>query len=573
MKKNIKNIIVLMSSIFAMASCTEVLDKDNLQVFGGDEVWTLESMTSAYLNDIYATLMPGWSYTGYDSDEGTNSVQNLNDFLRGTATIDSYDNWRYDVVERINLFLSKIEETPYSQEKIDHYKGQALFWRAWAYFSMVKNYGGVPLILDVQDYKNPDGLFVRRNKTSECFSQIVKDLDDAVSLLPDAFAGSNYGRIDKGIALAFKGRVLLTYASPLFNPSSDANLWQTAYNANKEAKDFLESKGKGLYGSFRNIWYDERNKEVVMVNQFYAPEHYSSQAAIRPLFLSKDAFGANQPTLHLVNAFPMKNGSDFDPSIPLAYDTLFKYRDDRFYATLAYNGCDYITPDFKPGEKLWTGYTSDGTSLLIVIHHEPGVPGRTGFWQMKALDTSLDKTNVHYGKVDWIEMRFAEVLMNYGEAANEIGKTSEALQVLYDIRERAGILPGANSQYGVMAETKSEIRETYIKERFVEFAFENKRWNDLRRWRRFDILNDQGTRKAVQMWLKPGEQVPLITDDINNQSVWSRFTPKIIENIEGTYTFNVQDKYYFYAIPKGHLDKNPNLEQNQAWGGTFNPLE
>ncbi len=174
--------------------------------------------------------------------------------------------------------------------------------------------------------------------------------------------------------------------------------------------------------------------------------------------------------------------------------------------------------------------------------------------------------------MDWIEIRFAEVLMNYGEAANETGKTSEALQVLYSIRQRAGILPGSGN-YGVTASSVSEIREAYIKERFVEFAFENKRWNDLRRWKRFDILNNQVSRKAVKMQLKPGEPVPLITDDIYDQAIWSRFTPVFVNNLEGSFTFNVPDKFYFYAIPKTHLDKNPNLEQNNNWGGTFDPLQ
>ncbi len=269
----------------------------------------------------------------------------------------------------------------------------------------------------------------------------------------------------------------------------------------------------------------------------------------------------------------MKDGSTFDPSKPLAYDTLFKYRDDRFYATLTFNGGVYNTPDFKPGEKIWTGFTSNGTSLEKVIHFNNANAGRTGFWQVKGLDPSLDQVNINFGTVDWVEIRFAEVLMNYGEAANETGKTSEALSVLYAIRQRADILPGNGGNYGVTASTVSSIREAYIKERFVEFTFEGKRWNDIRRWRRFDILNNQQTRKAVLMYLKPGAQIPLISDNIYDPTIWSRFTPKIIDNIDNPYKFNVSDKYYFYAIPKTHLDKNANLEQNKDWGGTFDPLQ
>ena len=122
--------------------------------------------------------------------------------------------------------------------------------------------------------------------------------------------------------------------------------------------------------------------------------------------------------------------------------------------------------------------------------------------------------DIHKGTVDWVEMRFAEVLMNYGEAANETGKSSEALQVLYSVRQRAGIIPGSGGKYGITASTVSDIREAYIKERFVEFAFEGSAGMILRRLRRFDILNNQHTRKTVHMWLKPGAQVPVITDNI-----------------------------------------------------------
>src|SRR5688572_18831919 len=160
-KKRIMNklfrgfIITGLLPFFSLMSCTKVLEKDNLGVFGGDQVWTSEAMTAAYLNNIYGTLMPGWPYDGAASDEATGGTPVMNSFLQGNATIDSRNNWRYDVVDRINLFLSKIEGTPYPPETINKFKGQALFWRAWVYFSMVKDYGGVPLILGVQEYQNP----------------------------------------------------------------------------------------------------------------------------------------------------------------------------------------------------------------------------------------------------------------------------------------------------------------------------------------------------------------------------------------------------------------------------------
>ena len=98
-------------------------------------------------------------------------------------------------------------------------KAQALFLRAYQYFEMVKIYGGVPLILTPQDRHNDD-LYVTRNTAKECIDQIVKDLDDAAASLPSIWGENDFGRITKGAAMAFKGRVLLTYASKQFNPNN-----------------------------------------------------------------------------------------------------------------------------------------------------------------------------------------------------------------------------------------------------------------------------------------------------------------------------------------------------------------
>jgi len=572
MKKNIITIITIgMLAGLTLDSCTKVLNKPNLSVYSSETVWTSEPETSAYLNNIYSMEMPGWTFNGSASDEATDGSAGMSSYLKGIATVDSYDAYSYTAIDAINLFLSKIDGTPYPDK--NQLKGQALFWRAWAYFNMVQAYGGVPLILQVQDNNNIPSLFVKRNKSSECFTQMEKDLTDAASMLPDSWGSAGYGRIDKGAALAFLGKVEMWWASPLFNPTNDPSRWQAAYTATKAANDYLVSQGKGLYPSYGGIWYNKGNSEIVMVNQYFAPDHYGDNAPIRPEGITEDDFGHNQATLALANAYPMKDGSVFNPSKPLAYDTLFKYRDDRFYATLAYNGSVYNTADFTNGAKIWTGYEANGYSLETLFITSP-VPNRSGFWQVKGIDHSLNKQSVHMATIDWIVMRYAEVLMNYGECANEIGHSAEALQVLYAIRKRANILPGSAGTYGVTATSTSDIRQAYINERFVEFAFEGLRWNDLRRWRRFDILNTEQTRSAIHMMLKPGAPIPVVSADITDPAVWGTFTPQVIANIEDpSAIFNLPDKLYFYAIPARHLNANPNLQQNNNWGGTFDPLQ
>lgn len=565
MKK--KQLVYLLCSVL-FSGCTAVLNKEDFGGITPDDVWQNDKMIEALISDIHGVLMPGWPYNGNASDEASDTNTGLNDILRGTATIDANEYWPYDHIEKINFFLRNVKQTKFRQK--NEWIGQALFWRAWCYFGMVKAYGGVPLILEPQNPFDKESLFKSRNTTTECFTQIIKDLDDAIDMLPSKWDDANYGRIDQGTVMAFKAKVLLFKASKLFNPDNNTGKWETAYLANKAAVEFLTAQGKKLFPVYKDIWYKERNEEVVMVNQFFTPDHKFYQGAIRPDPFTKDDTGANMPVYSLTSAYPMRDGTAFNPEKPNALDTLFNYRDDRFYATIAYNGCEYDIKDLKEGEHLWTGWTADGRGLEAVIHK--GVVGaysRIGFYCVKGLDPTLDRTGVYDATVDWIEIRFAEVLMNYGETANETGRSSEALQVLYDIRKRAGILPGPNNRYGITAVTKDEIREAYIKERFVEFAFENKRWDDLRRWKRFDILNKQVRKYTVRYTLKPNMPVPDIKDDI--QLIWPHFTASMFDESPG-YTYNLKDQYYFYAIARKHLERNSKLKQSKDWGGDFDPV-
>ncbi len=95
---------------------------------------------------------------------------------------------------------------------------------------------------------------------------------------------------------------------------------------------------------------------------------------------------------------------------------------------LRYNGSDMGLKDMVDiGTYLWTYWGPNGSVI------EPlGTP--TSFYRQKGLDKTLTQQTVHAGTVDWVEIRFAEVLMNFGEAANELDKMTEALDVLYQIK-------------------------------------------------------------------------------------------------------------------------------------------
>jgi len=561
-------------------ACSKVLDKDNLTAVNPAEVWSNAAIARAYVNNIYAEMMPGNTYgSGNETDEGVPYQRQTDTWLSGTATFDSRkkDDYikPYENIRSINILLSNIDNATFDAASKNTIKGEGLFWRAWAYYRLVKDFGGVPLILAPQETTaGLESLALPRSKTSECIEQIVKDLDDAIALLPDTWSGGDYGRIDKGAAMAFKGRVLLFFASPLFNASNDQVKWQRAFNANLEAKTFLDAHGKGLYPNYGKIWDDEMNKEVIMVRRYNYPQSTYFQGGLIPLNWSKDDVGYDRPSLELVNAFPMKSGADWNPAT-MAYDTLFRNRDDRFYATIYYNGSpfQYLAGMVAGNTYLWTYFNTVtnyyGNTGIEGAHNQVTTDplwSNSGFYRIKAIDKTIIQGTVYNAAVDWPEIRYAEVLMNYGEAANEIGKTAEALNVLYQVRARAGILPGTGN-YGITASSQAEIRSAYQRERFVEFAFEGKRWDDLRRCRQFGYLRSLPQRHGLAIVLKPGQADVKPLDNIN--IVWNRFSYKVVPT--DRQDIAVKDEYYIYGIPKEVLDRNPKLEQNNNWGGTFNP--
>ncbi len=580
-----KRIILLGSIIILFIVSCDVFDKENLTAISPNDVWSVPEVAEAYVNDIHASYMPGLgTFEGINTDEAMGSLNSsgLGSLLEGTTISGDNANYGYSAIRRINIFLDGIEESEYEVDLKNRLKGEMLFWRAWAYFGMVKIHGGVPLILTVESpINNDEAIFVPRNKTSECFTQILKDLNDAISILGEP---QGNGRIDKGVAMAFKGRVALYQASPQFNRSNNNSLWQAAYDANKAAVTYLDGQGNGLYPDFNNIWHDEMNKEVIMVKRYAAPENTNgySQVCMQPLkYAESGCASANMPSLELVDAFPMKDGSKWDSGAQ-DYIAVFENRDDRFYATIAYNGAaPYLLAMHDREENLWSyWYDSDGDASTGINGKElradaiNSYEARSSFYPKKMLDRDIDVQTKLDGQVDWIEIRYAEVILNLAEAANETNKDSEALEILGDIRERAGIESGAGNKFGITATSKDEIRQAIKDERFVELAFENKRFSDLRRWREYTttMTGLENSIKHGLRWEWDGTAADRPTGLEDITTIINQFSVSVIEDVRPI-TMLDEDKYSFFGISEGVLNQNSQIEQNNTWGGTFDPLQ
>lgn len=146
---------------------------------------------------------------------------------------------------------------------------------------------------------------------------------------------------------------------------------------------------------------------------------------------------------------------------------------------------------------------------------------------------------------NFIIFRYAEIILNYAEALNEVGRTEDAVKQIILLRTRAGITAGANTRYGIPVGISQESMRTLImNERRVELAFEEHRFWDIRRW------------KIAPAVLSGALNGTKITKNANNT-----FTYENIPVVTSIFT----NKLYHMPVPYAETTKNSQLLQNEGW--------
>jgi len=616
--KNIK-IFIGIVALLTMLSCNKALDKTNLSSLNPDLLFSDSTLVQLNLDNLYETNLP--AFGGQNTSSVLSGTQpqlseessGSSKFMEGTmsygtdepkdfgTTLAVSTNW--GKIRQINTFINGVETSPLPTYTKNKFIAQAKFFRAFRYWDMVRIYGGVPLVLTSLDgvgQEAKDAALLPRNKTSECFAQMVIDLDFAITTLPGKYPNAEWGKITSGAAAALKGRVLLYYASPMFNPTDLTARWQAAYDANLQAKTLLDANGFGLNANYKTMWFTEvNNPEAVMITGYntatadQTKKNNGWDKSCRPVYFLGS--GSNTPTWELVRSYPMKDGKmpgDATGAFTY-YDTLFyKNRDPRFDATIAYNGCTWPL-DGLTTNRLWTYYETATVSTEKNI-------SSTGFYCRKAVsEGTFTFADPQYSGLDWMEIRYAEVLLNLAESAvgiGKIGQAEEGYAGLIAVRKRAGITAGSGNLYGLTAGmSRSQLFDAVLFERKIEFAFEGKRFWDLYRWKRMSDLNGW-YRNRLRIVLKTGGGVPTAAalkdptnasyrDVQNLDNMMATFFTTVRNNNHDnlptannvtkldTNPINFLPTYYFFPIPLQAITNNPNLKQNTNWSGTFDPLQ
>jgi hypothetical protein len=602
--KQIHKILTFFSIAVVLGSCNQVLDTEDQSAIDGNTLFEDKGLATLYLNNIYLTAIDqdflmlenadlsddyigGGSYMAgvvLDPDEGTND------------TPGNYGVQVFGYVRNILNFIEGVRNGSLSDDDKDELIGQAYFLRAFMYWDLVLYYGGVPIVDKILDVNDRNANLLPRSTTSECVEFITSDLDRAIEMLDGK--SLEKGRVTASAAAALKGRVLMFFASPQFDQGGESSVdgvasrWQEAYQANLEAKNIAEAAGHALYPNYRDVFLVEDNEEVIMAVKFASGlSNNGYDNSVRPFSVAGTSYsGSGTPTWDFVKAFPMIDGTSIEESS--AYDSTryWEDRDPRFYSVIAYNGSNYKFNSRAGQDYQWT---YEGNS------QESGLLPNTGFYLRKNVNTTLNAVQSTQTGLDWVEIRYAEVLLNLAECANEAGETSVALENIYAIRERAGIEAGSGN-YGITASNKADLREVIMNERRVEMCFENKRHFDLRRRNMF--INGAKTlgaglngsrRTGILTTVNYDYVMSLAPDSASNETeahaVFEAYIRDTVDwsdsdNLQAFFNYELeymdaeginflQPKYNFYFLPTNALVRNENLQQTLRWAnGTFDPL-
>lgn len=524
------------------SSCSDFLDRYPLDELSDSSFWKTENDAMMAVTDIYGCL-PTW-----DQDEDINSDNAVHGIKWAAGNISKgiYDpmdqSWAgsYTPIRQCNLVLEKVKDIEMSDESRKKIEGQAYFFRAFVYFNLIRSFGDVPYIdkpLNLTDVED-----ITRTPREEVYAKVMADFDKAIEYLPEEWDAANTPRVTKGAALAMKARTALYY-----------NNWQVAADASKAVMDLgkYELYDAGNTGKYQELFWEKSDgcDENILYVQFNYPDktHYLIGWECFPTL----GWGGMNPTQSLVDAFEDKDGAPISKSTIYNEKDPFKNRDPRLEVNVLHDGEEMygVTIKVKP-------LKSSGKTGI----EQHGDATATGYYQQKWLDPSIDPQSEGWnmGK-DWVVIRYAEVLLTYAEAMNELHPLSaESFDAVNQVRRRVGMpdLQNTDPSKPTYCATQDELRKRIQNEWRVEFALEGgKRMWDIRRW---GIAKEVLNAPFLGLKMKPVEGVvdgkPAIVDYILYEG----------ENIKLAGS-HYEDHNYLLPVPQTEIDLNPKLTQNPGY--------
>ena len=569
----------------AFTGCSDFLDKQPSNELSEEKTYADWRMFEYFHNDTYNFLLHGanringsWLDAATDLAEtsfasgGTLTTFNIGNYYGNAGAAELVSVWesRYRGIRKCNRVLNDMDRVPYDITRTAEEnealrattRAEARTFRAWFYWELFLRYGPVPVITDVLD---PDDDMITPYKNRPTIKEyvvdfVLKELQESEPDLlnyADAWSSNRIGRLSQPMSRALQSRILLYMASPRYAQESGIT-WQQAADA---AKKFIDdySSNFGLFAeenlspsdnyanALLRTQYTGNNNEVI----FFRNDVVINWSGImQDTPVGEGGNGGNCPSQNLVDMYDMVDGSSpftsydvtgapvYSGGVPTVNAAsgysdadMWSNRDPRLAATILYQG--------QPWGTMRVGATIDVRPGMADNPTGNANATPTGYYMRKYIPASILASN-HAGTAYrlWTIIRYAEILLNYAEALNEVqGPCQEVYDMLDMVRHRAGITGSVADRADLAG--KDAMRNFIHKERTVEFAFEEHRPWDVRRWNcavealsrpiyGVNVAMDGTvTRKVAQnrvfeprMYLYPNPETEVRKTDIENNPGW-----------------------------------------------------
>ena len=591
--KNITYYLLIAACIFFTA-CKKVLDQVPVASATKSAVFSSEAGLSLYTNSFYTIIPDAGTIMRGDAMSDYAARTEVPDFLRpGVYNAIQSSGWSWGALRNINYFLANNNNPAVSETVRNNYNGIARFFRAFWYFQMVEKFGDVPWYSEPLAVDDSTALYKTRDPRTLVMDSVLADLDYACANIT-ASDDPSRSLVTKWVAYTLKSRVCLfegtfrKYHTEFNLP--DADKWLTeAVDAAQQvisSKKFSLNQNGGPTKSYRQLFISTApvTSEDILIDvtdpnlSVFSDANWYWTSATYGNRLSFDRTFVN--TYLNIDGTPFTNIEGHDT---MTFPVETQHRDDRLQQTIR-------TP----------GYTRINGGSVV-----PAPPAfsytYTGYMPIKY---SLDDQQYDQGTVSTNSvpvMRYAEVLLNYAEAKEELGSFTDEdwANTIGALRARAGITGGLTTkptvvdpylQSNYFPDISDPVLLEIRRERSIELAFEGFRFYDLIRWKRGELLEQPWTGIYVPSLNTPMdlnldgipdvafvEATPANPDKrvtyVNvAPTIGGKENPQQLQH--GTYgeltwlkdsPRQWDDKMYFYPIPESASLKNPKLGQNPGW--------
>lgn len=508
--------LMLICILFSGISCSDFLKENDPSNLTSDNFYKIPEHAEAGIYAVYADtrfIGTGAGIFSYDwqlleaptgtsqSETAQNSdLNNLYSLTYDGNTLHIVNWWRelYRVIAQANLVLKNVPMVEMEEAQKNKILGEARFLRAWAYFYAVRLWGDIPLITEPQTATSED-FFPARTAQEEVYGLIVSDLMAAESAGLQWMDAS--GRVSQAAVKALLSKVYLTMAGHPLNKGN--SYYKLAADKSFEIITYSNTNPTSInlfpkYEDVHNVSQDNKLEHLFMLQFLADISGNPMQQAMLPYYKPVSAGAANGigttvPTTQFYNSYEIG-------------DLRTKNQEGYFYTSYYH---------FGNGEVFELGAPYIFKHFDVITHGKPGVAG-----------TGRSDLNV-------MNIRFAEVLLIYAEAQNELGAPTEAAHAaLKRIRDRAKLITPALASY-----TQSSFRLAVWKERWHELCYEGITWFDMVRLRK--VFNE--TTKGFD-------------DFVGHVNLSSKQT--------------LQEKHLLMPLPAPEMKNNPQLKpQNPGYPG------